>query len=172
MEPKTAQVKRKTICRTIDEWPATYRHRWGKLLESLEIRKDIGLTPGGLRGGEAIHMYHKGFPHQRHPLEDEVASSSNLASSSNPWKLPLGGGCISFSRGGWRHLTRSTVLSLWWVVPELARRRWSDRPSLHEPPNEAPCYRRTDPIVHVGASRIMALKLFPDQKSVLGIVFL
>ena len=41
---------------------ATYRHRWDRLLEALGISKDVGLTPGGLRGGGAIHMYHKGLP--------------------------------------------------------------------------------------------------------------
>ena len=38
--------------------PATYRRRWDKLLENFRIPKTLNLTPGGLRGGGAIYLYH------------------------------------------------------------------------------------------------------------------
>lgn len=38
---------------------ATYRRRWDSLLEVFGIHKSLKLTPGGLRGGGAIYLYHQ-----------------------------------------------------------------------------------------------------------------
>ena len=35
----------------------TYRNRWDKLLTALRIPSGSGFTPGGLRGGGAVHAY-------------------------------------------------------------------------------------------------------------------
>lgn len=42
--------------------PATFRKRWDVLLASLNIPKAAQLTPGGVRGGGAIYMYHSDLP--------------------------------------------------------------------------------------------------------------
>jgi len=39
-----------------------YRKRWNLLLEMLRIPKELGLTPGGLRGGAAVYHYKNGRP--------------------------------------------------------------------------------------------------------------
>lgn len=38
----------------------SYRRRWDKLLEVLGVDKRLGLTPGSIRGGGAVHLYHVG----------------------------------------------------------------------------------------------------------------
>ena len=40
--------------------PSSYRYRWDFLLRCLEVHKDLGLTPGGLRGGGAVQRYRAG----------------------------------------------------------------------------------------------------------------
>lgn len=42
--------------------PSTYRRRWDRLLQALEVSKSWRLTPGTLRAGGAIHAYHSGTP--------------------------------------------------------------------------------------------------------------
>ena len=39
----------------------TYRRRWDKVTEALEIPVSAQLTPGSLRGGGAVHLYHSGL---------------------------------------------------------------------------------------------------------------
>ena len=39
----------------------TYRRRWDKVAEALEIPVSSQLTPGSLRGGGAVHLYHSGI---------------------------------------------------------------------------------------------------------------
>jgi len=41
---------------------ASYRRRWNSILAALDISPSFGLTPGGLRGGGSIHLYHLGVP--------------------------------------------------------------------------------------------------------------
>lgn len=41
---------------------ATYRRRWDHLLASLYIAPSLRLTPGCLRGGGAVHLYHQDTP--------------------------------------------------------------------------------------------------------------
>ena len=41
---------------------ASYRRRWNSILAALDISPSYGLTPGGLRGGGSIHLYHLGVP--------------------------------------------------------------------------------------------------------------
>ena len=41
---------------------SSYRRRWDAVLAALEVPKSIRLTPGGLRGGGAIFLYHIGTP--------------------------------------------------------------------------------------------------------------
>ena len=40
--------------------PAAFRYRWNLLLRWLGIPKGLALTPGGLRGGGAVHRYRGG----------------------------------------------------------------------------------------------------------------
>ena len=76
---------------------ATYRRRWDAILEALLIPKSASLTPGGLRGGGAVHAYHSGMPlvdllwsmRLRHlqTLEhylQEVAAENSLLKLSQP----------------------------------------------------------------------------------------
>ena len=42
--------------------PSSYRRRWDKLLAALLIPKAVQLTPGCLRGGGAVFLYHSGTP--------------------------------------------------------------------------------------------------------------
>lgn len=39
---------------------STFRRRWDKVLLALEIPTEAQLTPGTLRGGGAVHLYHQG----------------------------------------------------------------------------------------------------------------
>ena len=41
---------------------STYRRRWDRVLQALEIPQTSLLTPGSLRGGGAVHLYHQGVP--------------------------------------------------------------------------------------------------------------
>lgn len=41
---------------------STYRRRWDRVLQALEIPQSSLLTPGSLRGGGAVHLYHQGVP--------------------------------------------------------------------------------------------------------------
>ena len=41
---------------------SAYQYRWNLLLEMLGIPKELGLTPGGLRGGAAVYHYKNGRP--------------------------------------------------------------------------------------------------------------
>ena len=40
--------------------PSAYRYRWNKLMASLSVPAHARLTPGGLRGGGAVHSYRAG----------------------------------------------------------------------------------------------------------------
>ena len=42
--------------------PSTYRRRWDRLLEVLEIDSSVRLTPGSLRPGGCVHWYHNDTP--------------------------------------------------------------------------------------------------------------
>ena len=42
--------------------PSTFRRRWDILLRLLKIPSSVRLTPGGLRGGGAVHLYQGGLP--------------------------------------------------------------------------------------------------------------
>lgn len=42
--------------------PAAYRRRWDKIAEALQVPHSSQITPGGLRGGGAVHLYHTGTP--------------------------------------------------------------------------------------------------------------
>ena len=39
---------------------ATFRRRWDRVMMALEIPPESRLTPGSLRGGGAVHLYHQG----------------------------------------------------------------------------------------------------------------
>lgn len=39
---------------------ATYRRRWDLVMMALQIPPEARLTPGSLRGGGAVHLYHQG----------------------------------------------------------------------------------------------------------------
>ncbi|CAE7501380.1 unnamed protein product [Symbiodinium sp. CCMP2592] len=41
--------------------PSAYRYRWNKFLQLLSIDSELRLTPGGLRGGGAVHCYRLGL---------------------------------------------------------------------------------------------------------------
>ncbi|CAE7225139.1 unnamed protein product [Symbiodinium sp. CCMP2592] len=41
---------------------AAFRTRWDKCLASLGLRGLVSVTPGGLRGGGAVALYHRGLP--------------------------------------------------------------------------------------------------------------
>ena len=41
---------------------SSYRRRWDRLLTELEVPKLAALTPGCLRGGGAVFLYHSGMP--------------------------------------------------------------------------------------------------------------
>ena len=42
--------------------PSSFRRRWDRLLEVLEVPTSIGITPGCVRGGGAVYLYHSGEP--------------------------------------------------------------------------------------------------------------
>ena len=44
--------------------PHTFRRRWDDILKALGIQNDLGLTPGCIRGGAAVHAYQTGVPVQ------------------------------------------------------------------------------------------------------------
>ena len=41
---------------------STYRRRWDRVTAALKIPASLNITPGGLRGGGAVHMYHRSLP--------------------------------------------------------------------------------------------------------------
>ena len=41
---------------------STYRRRWDRVTAALKIPASVNITPGGLRGGGAVHMYHRSLP--------------------------------------------------------------------------------------------------------------
>ena len=42
----------------------TFRRRWDEILRTLGVPTDLGLTPGCIRGGAAVHAYQTGVPVQ------------------------------------------------------------------------------------------------------------
>ena len=40
----------------------TFRRRWDEVLKVLGVPGDLGLTPGCIRGGAAVHAYQSGVP--------------------------------------------------------------------------------------------------------------
>jgi len=74
-------------------WPyaeATFRGRWNSILSALAVPPSLGFTPGGLRGGGAVHAYTSGLDISsllwkmrlrsadtlRHYLQETVAQTS------------------------------------------------------------------------------------------------
>ena len=42
--------------------PSAFRLRWNKLLVALNVSKNAGITPGGLRAGGTVELYRRGVP--------------------------------------------------------------------------------------------------------------
>jgi hypothetical protein len=47
--------------RLFDCSPAAFRRRWDTILKALNIPKDVGLTPGGVRGGGCVYAFQNGM---------------------------------------------------------------------------------------------------------------
>eukprot|EP00438_Fugacium_kawagutii_P027072 Skav214863 [mRNA] locus=scaffold16:542655:545267:+ [translate_table: standard] len=58
----------------------SFRRRWDKLLEALKISSSMRLTPGGLRGGGAIHAFQEGADISRLMWRMRLKSLSTLES--------------------------------------------------------------------------------------------
>ena len=59
---------------------SSYRRRWNKLIEVLEIPLSASLTPGCTRGGGAVYLYHKGTPISNIQWTMRVKQQSTLES--------------------------------------------------------------------------------------------
>ena len=70
----------------------SYRKRWGKILDFLQVPATVRLTPGGLRGGGAVAAYRAGVPlpqiqwqmrlRQTHTLEHYIQEVAALTALS------------------------------------------------------------------------------------------
>ena len=66
--------------RLFDASASTFRRRWDFLLASLGVPATSRLTPGGLRGGGAVHLYQQNVPIQDLMWRMRLRSQSTLES--------------------------------------------------------------------------------------------